>query len=249
MTIIEIITNSPQMTEIGKDYIDFLEKYGIDANYEPTCLTSSEQLEKQIWFISQRPPNTSHYMIVCLPNEYGMKQTTPQKICCGEMFPINLDGVENLTPLGAILLVNDSTGIDDIFVWNGELLSSQTFQYRYNIIKQWFKNFSHYQPLSAAKFDTDLLIICNEPGNKPILLPISNIVRGDFYVEKTESPDVYKIYKSDNSALGLASIRKLDVSKALRVAFSTNTATVPVDAKFNNAFNKWEVTAVTAAII
>jgi hypothetical protein len=59
-------------------------------------------------------------------------------------------------------------------------------------------------------------------------------------------PDVYAIYNAD-TRLGLALIRTLAVSKALRLAVSKTSEPVPVRAEHNKAFDKYEVLEVIGA--
>jgi hypothetical protein len=59
-------------------------------------------------------------------------------------------------------------------------------------------------------------------------------------------PDVYAIY-NDSSRLGLALIRTLAVSKALRLAVGASPTPVPVRAEHNKSFDKYEVLEVLAA--
>jgi hypothetical protein len=59
-------------------------------------------------------------------------------------------------------------------------------------------------------------------------------------------PDVYAIYNG-STRLGLALIRTLAVSKALRLAVAASTEPVPVRAEHNKSFDKYEVLEVLSA--
>jgi hypothetical protein len=72
---------------------------------------------------------------------------------------------------------------------------------------------------------------------------------GTTYLAKRESsmgPDVYSLYDGDKK-LGIALIRTLVASKALRLAFNAGSAdTVRVVTAWNKQFDKWEILGVAA---
>lgn len=69
---------------------------------------------------------------------------------------------------------------------------------------------------------------------------------GTIHIAKREStmgPDVYSLYDGDKK-LGIALVRTLVASKALRLAFSeaaTGDSTVRVTTSWNKQFDKWEI--------
>jgi hypothetical protein len=69
---------------------------------------------------------------------------------------------------------------------------------------------------------------------------------GSTHVAKRESamgPDVYSLYGDGDKKLGIALVRTLVASKALRLAFSevSGDATVRVVTAWNKQFDKWEI--------
>jgi hypothetical protein len=69
--------------------------------------------------------------------------------------------------------------------------------------------------------------------------------QGGFLVKKEAGmgPDVYAVYRGD-ARLGLALVRTLAVSKALRLAAGHEGATATVRADFNKTFDKYEILSV-----
>ena len=59
-------------------------------------------------------------------------------------------------------------------------------------------------------------------------------------------PDVYAVYKGE-TRLGLALVRTLAISKALRLAMTPGVASVAINAEHNKTFDKYEVLGVVAA--
>ena len=53
-------------------------------------------------------------------------------------------------------------------------------------------------------------------------------------------PDVYAVYRGEER-LGLALVRTLAVSKALRLAAGREGSAAPVSAEFNKTFEKYEI--------
>lgn len=76
---------------------------------------------------------------------------------------------------------------------------------------------------------------------------------GTIHIAKQESamgPDVYSLYEGDKK-LGLALVRTLAVSKALRIAFTeavgaSDAAIVRVTTVWNKQFDKWEILGVVS---
>jgi hypothetical protein len=58
-------------------------------------------------------------------------------------------------------------------------------------------------------------------------------------------PDVYAVYR-DETRLGLALVRTLTISKALRLAMVPGATSVPIRAEHNKTFDKYEVLEVIA---
>jgi hypothetical protein len=74
-------------------------------------------------------------------------------------------------------------------------------------------------------------------------------VRGDGFVAKKEAgmgPDVYAVYRGAER-LGLALVRTLAISRALRLAVSAEKTEVPIRAAHNKTFEKYEVLEVLSA--
>jgi hypothetical protein len=73
---------------------------------------------------------------------------------------------------------------------------------------------------------------------------------GIFYISKTNDPDIYNIYETDNilisKKIGIALIPNLATSKMIREAFRNKnlTTTVKVQCKYNTTFNKWYPTQI-----
>lgn len=79
----------------------------------------------------------------------------------------------------------------------------------------------------------------------------SSVVGKNAHVAKREAgmgPDVYTVYDGETK-LGIALVRTLVASKALRLAFANNSGveTVRVNTQFNKQFDKWEILDVAAA--
>jgi hypothetical protein len=69
------------------------------------------------------------------------------------------------------------------------------------------------------------------------------------FVAKKEAgmgPDVYAVYKG-GERMGLALVRTLAISKALRLAITAEKTEVPIKATFNKTFEKYEVLEVLSA--
>jgi hypothetical protein len=74
-------------------------------------------------------------------------------------------------------------------------------------------------------------------------------VRGEGFVAKKEvgmGPDVYAVYRGAER-LGLALVRTLAISRALRLAVSAEKTEVPIRAAHNKTFEKYEVLEVLSA--
>ncbi len=70
------------------------------------------------------------------------------------------------------------------------------------------------------------------------------------FVAKKEAgmgPDVYAVYKNGVERVGLALVRTLAISKALRLAITAEKTEVPIKAVFNKTFEKYEVLEVLSA--
>jgi len=70
------------------------------------------------------------------------------------------------------------------------------------------------------------------------------------FVAKKEAgmgPDVYAVYKNGVERVGLALVRTLAISKALRLAITAEKTEVPIKAVFNKTFEKYEVLEVLSS--
>lgn len=79
--------------------------------------------------------------------------------------------------------------------------------------------------------------------------PVVPVTGANECVAKKEAgmgPDVYAVYKG-GERMGLALVRTLAISKALRLAITAEKTEVPIKAVFNKTFEKYEVLEVLSA--
>lgn len=72
---------------------------------------------------------------------------------------------------------------------------------------------------------------------------VATACRNEFTARKEAGmgPDVYALYRNDTERLGVALVRTLSVSRALR---TFTESIIPVNASFNKQFDKWEITGL-----
>lgn len=73
------------------------------------------------------------------------------------------------------------------------------------------------------------------------LNPITNLNQTRFYTKKTSAPDVYDIFDEHGSAVGIACIPTLALSKKMRLLFETKTIIDKLNLPYtySDKFNKW----------
>jgi hypothetical protein len=160
--------------------------------------------------------------------------------------------------------------IEDILVWGGrDVWSSMSFSERWgNLMKlfvgQEFRadlalsgcavELASYVSLSALEDPGEksvVEIVPDAPRNKrliwmPASAPVPASASDAGFTARKEAgmgPDVYAVYRGEER-LGLALVRTLAISKALRLA---PTPQIPIRAEHNKTFDKWEVLEVLSS--
>jgi hypothetical protein len=168
----------------------------------------------------------------------------------------------------AYLTRDKQVRIEDILVWQGkDVWSSETFSERWeHYVKPFFESQFKQDPelqgvvmkpvdyinLQSLKEPTDIQIvefIPNHAGSKRIIwMPTktdetpTKTATIPYRAKKESSigPDVYSLWKGEER-LGLALIRTLDISRALRLA---NLDEMNVEVEWNKQFEKWEIKSI-----
>lgn len=165
--------------------------------------------------------------------------------------------------------------LEDVLAWRGESVwHTKPFQERWNNLLGEFtaKHFRndpvlqgfevelarYIRPCETEEPDekTVLEFVPDAPGNKRLIrIPVRPTVEATapvqsagVYTARKEAgmgPDVYAVYREE-TRLGLALVRTLAVSKALRLAMTPGKTSVPIRAEHNKVFEKYEVLEVLA---
>ena len=164
--------------------------------------------------------------------------------------------------------------LEDVLVWRGESVwHTKPFSERWNtylgeFVGQHFRSdpvlqgfeveLAQYVAPSAFLEEPDektvLEFVLEAPGSKrliripartaPVVLPPVSAEQG-FTARKEAGmgPDVYAVYRGE-TRLGLALVRTLAISKALRLAMVPGVTSIPINAEHNKTFDKYEVLGV-----
>ncbi len=163
--------------------------------------------------------------------------------------------------------------LEDVLVWQGrDVWSSMPFHERWNnLMKQFVSsefrvdealagckvelaNYSSLATLTDPGEKAVVEIVPDAPRNKRLIwmpaavvpVPTSSSSVDATYTARKEAgmgPDVYAVYRGEER-LGLALVRTLAISKALRLA---GKPAIPIKATHNKVFDKYEVLEVCAA--
>jgi len=168
--------------------------------------------------------------------------------------------------------------IEDVLVWKAESVwHTRRFSERWNTIMDEFvsQHFrsdhvlqgceielaTYYVPASFKEPSEKMVVECI-PDNKgtkrliymprAVLPPVSHTVpsiHSNYTVRKEAGmgPDVYAVYR-DEERLGLALVRTLAVSKALRLAVGSSSGSIGVRAEHNKTFDKYEIREVLQSV-
>jgi hypothetical protein len=166
--------------------------------------------------------------------------------------------------------------LEDVLVWKGDSVwHSKPFSERWNVclaefVSKHFRSDSVLQGFGVelAKYirpaETEepdeksvLEFIPEAPGNKRLIRiparptvvePLPATTATEVFTARKEAgmgPDVYAVYRGE-TRLGLALVRTLAISKALRLAMTPGVTAVPIRAEHNKTFDKYEVLDVSA---
>jgi len=154
--------------------------------------------------------------------------------------------------------------VEDVIVWGKQMVwTNKTFAERWtNYVGRFFQDFkadkdlqggiciepAQYMSLQSLKEPSEYQLIefiPNTTNTKRILwMPVKSVSTPDVstktYKAKKETsmgPDVYSLWKGEER-LGIALVRTLEISRALRLA---NQEEVQVNAEWNKQFDKWEI--------
>jgi hypothetical protein len=163
---------------------------------------------------------------------------------------------------------------EDVLVWNGvDVWSSRTFSDRWNnLLAEFFATHFRSDPIfqgcsiSVAKYVN--VNALSEPDEKNVVelvpenagakrliwmppraaapTPVAPPPTNEKFTVQKESgmgPDVYAVYKGV-TRMGLALVRTLAISKALRLALTPAQTAIPVRAELNKMFDKYEILEV-----
>jgi hypothetical protein len=165
--------------------------------------------------------------------------------------------------------------LEDVLVWKGEAVwNTKTFGERWNkymgdFVNNHFRSdlalqgciveLAEYKAVTAAFPEPDEKSVAefvpNAPNSKRLIWMPPRIVPAltphalEFTVRKEVGmgPDVYAVYRKEER-LGLALVRTLAVSRALRLAAGAMGGIAPVRAEHNKVFDKYEILEVVGAV-
>ena len=134
------------------------------------------------------------------------------------------------------------------FVWKDKRLQNVVLpSYPQKPKPQHTKNPHHVKPVQQEEVPKH-----SEPEKIGILdtyfpaLPVAN--DGSLYAmakkDTSGGPDVYSLYSSDNKYLGIAAIRRMQISLQMR----KHTEQVVVKVEWNSSFDRWEIVDVDLAV-